>query len=148
MKEIGRVFHVQSTDARKDDRLVTIVGDFTQAHPRSALHAFSDVFGMIADHIAFAALWKGLFAWVSLGRGASENRITVRVTWLGINQRDGLGRWRVSLDRDVGEAVDGYQKTVALRALRAAVDAWLGGADDAGMLAAARHAVAREAEAS
>ena len=131
----------------------SVVGGFAQAKRRhdnaiAALHAFSDVFGMIADHIAFAALWKGLFAWVSLGRGASEKRITVRVTWLGINKRDGIGRWRVSLDRDVGEAVDGYQKTVALCALRAAVDAWLGGADDAGMLDAARQAVARQAEAS
>lgn len=135
----------------------SVVGGFAQAKRRhdnaiAALHAFSDVFGMIADHAVFSAL-KG-----DLGRAEIQlvtdfmnvrEYVTVIIRCVDSSRVDDTvcDIYEVRLEgRLLRTLRDGEHRPVALRALRAAVDARLAGADWPAVLDAAQLAANKGVE--
>lgn len=118
------------------------IGGFAQANRKhneatAALHALSDAFGMIADHAVFAAL-HNVCSWAMVRLGDHlDNREAVLVRIENGTARD-YELWMPGGRIAHVNAIDAHP--VALRALRAAVDARLAGADWPAVVAAAQRA--------
>ena len=103
----------------------------------TALHALSDAFGMIADHAVFAAL-HNVCSWAMVRLGDHlDNREAVLVRIENGTARD-YELWMPGGRIAHVNAIDA--RPAALRALRAAVDARLAGADWPAVVAAAQRA--------
>lgn len=119
------------------------IGGWAQANRRhneaiAALQALSHVFGMIADYAVFCALFRSDSAHVQIG----SKSVSVVLKPDGCDAIDGTPcrRWSVWVEAFVCHAYDGDAYPMALRALRAAVDARLVGSNWAEVYAAARRA--------
>lgn len=131
--------------AEDEDRLgpigdgESVIGGFAQAKRKhneaiATLHALSDAFGMIADHAVFAAL-HSVDSWATVH---VDKREFVSIRIANGNKRD--YEVRIHSDSFIAhvDAIDA--RPTALRALRAAVDARLAGADWPAVVAAAQRA--------
>lgn len=120
----------------------SVIGGFAQANRKhneatAALHALSGAFGMIADHAVFAAL-HNVCSWAMVRLGDHlDNREAVLVRIENGTARD-YELWMPGGRIAHVNAIDA--RPVALRALRAAVDARLAGADWPAVVAAAQRA--------
>ena len=120
----------------------SVIGGFAQANRKhneatAALHALSDAFGMIADHAVFAAL-HNVCSWAMVRLGDHlDNREAVLVRIESGTARD-YELWMPGGRIAHVDAIDAHP--TALRALRAAVDARLAGADWLEVVEVARRA--------
>lgn len=119
------------------------IGGWAQSHRRhneaiAALHALSDVCGMIADHAVVASLAHTDSAHVRFG----SEVMSVVLTAYDREVIDGTPchRWTVCVGGARRLVYDGDAYPIALRALRAAVDARLAGADRTAVYVAAQRA--------